>query len=152
MIQRIQTLYLLAVAVLAGVLNFLTLITIKTGETVYELESFGLQTVAPQKEIIYSTFPLFAILSVISVLSALTIFLYKKRVLQIRLCLFNILLAIGFYAAIVFYTYYLGGKFNADYSIKLPVLFPLVGIVLDWLAIRSIGADEALVRSYERLR
>lgn len=152
MIQRIQTLYLLAVAVLAGVLNFLTLVSIKTGETVYELESFGLQSVAPEKEIIYSTFPLFAILSVISVLSALTIFLYKKRILQIRLCLFNIILAIGFYAAFAFYTYYIGSKFEADFSLKIPVVFPLIGIVLDWLAIRSIGADEALVRSYERLR
>lgn len=152
MIQRIQTLYLLAVAVLAGVLNFLTLSTFKAGETLYELESFGLQTIAPQKEIVYSTFALFAILSVISVLSALTIFMYKKRMLQIRFCLFNIILAVGFYAAFAFYVYYIGGKFGADFSLKLPVVFPLIGIVLDWLAIRSIGADEALVRSYDRLR
>ncbi|MGL5317709.1 MAG: DUF4293 domain-containing protein [Bacteroidales bacterium] len=152
MIQRIQTLYLLAVSVLAGVLNFLTLSSFKAGETVYELESFGLQSVTPQKEIVYSTFALFVILSAISILSALTVFMYKKRMVQIRLCLFNIILAIGFYAAFAFYVYVIGGKFEAEYALKLPVVFPLIGIVLDWLAIRSIGADEALVRSYDRLR
>ncbi|MGL5787359.1 MAG: DUF4293 domain-containing protein [Bacteroidales bacterium] len=152
MIQRIQTLYLLAIAVLAGVMNFLTLSAFKAGEAVYELESFGLSSTGDQKEIIYSTFALFAILSVISVLSAGTIFLYKKRILQIRLCLFNMILAVGFYAAFAFYVFVIGNKFGASFSLKIPVVFPLICIILDWLAIRSIGADEALVRSYDRLR
>lgn len=152
MIQRIQTLYLLAVAILAGVSNFLTLSSFKAGEALFNMESFGLRSIEQGNEIVYSIFALFVILSVISVLSALTVFLYRKRMLQIRLCLFNIILAIGFYAAFAFYVYVICGKYNADFSFKLPVVFPLIGIVLDWLAIRSIGADEALVRSYERLR
>ncbi|MDD2416431.1 MAG: DUF4293 family protein [Parabacteroides sp.] len=30
--------------------------------------------------------------------------------------------------------------------------FPLVNLILTYLAVRNIGADEALVRSLERLR
>lgn len=152
MIQRIQTLYLLAVAILAGVTNFLTLSAFQAGETMYGLESFGLSLIGEQKEIVYSTFALFAILSGISILSAVSVFLYKKRILQIRMCLFNMILAVGFYAAFAFYVYVIGEKFGASFSLKLPVVLPLIGVILDWLAIRSIGADEALVRSYDRLR
>lgn len=152
MIQRIQTLYLIAVAILAGIMNFVTLGSFKSGETLYQLDSFGLFTTNTPQELVYGTFALFAILAVISVLSALTIFLYKKRILQIRICLFNILLALGFYAAFAAYTYVIKERFTAEVFFKLPLVFPLIGIVLDWLAIRAIGADEALIRSLDRLR
>ena len=29
---------------------------------------------------------------------------------------------------------------------------PFISIILNWLAIRGIGADEALVKAYDRLR
>ncbi|MGL5228653.1 MAG: DUF4293 domain-containing protein [Bacteroidales bacterium] len=152
MIQRIQTLYLIVVTVLAAIMNFVTLSSFKSGETLFQLDSFGLFTTTNPQELVYGTFALFAILAAISILSALTIFLYKKRILQIRICLFNILLALGFYAAYAAYTYVIKENFTAEVFFKLPLVFPLIGIVLDWLAIRAIGADEALIRSLDRLR
>ena len=37
-------------------------------------------------------------------------------------------------------------------SFKFALSFPLVSLILNYLAIRNIGADEALVRSLDRLR
>ena len=37
-------------------------------------------------------------------------------------------------------------------SVKFGLAFPLINLILDYLAIRNIGADEALVRSLDRLR
>lgn len=41
---------------------------------------------------------------------------------------------------------------GAKASFKIPAAFPLVVIILDYLAIRSIGKDEALIRSLNRIR
>jgi len=41
---------------------------------------------------------------------------------------------------------------GATASFKIAVAFPLVAIILDYLAIRSIGKDEALIRSLNRIR
>ena len=41
---------------------------------------------------------------------------------------------------------------GASVSVKIALSFPLVNLILDYLAIRNIGADEALVRSLDRLR
>jgi hypothetical protein len=37
-------------------------------------------------------------------------------------------------------------------SFKTGAVLPLVAIVIDWLAIRAIGKDEALIRSIDRIR
>ena len=41
---------------------------------------------------------------------------------------------------------------GASVSVKIALSFPLVNLILDYLAIRNIGADEALVRSLDSLR
>jgi hypothetical protein len=37
-------------------------------------------------------------------------------------------------------------------AFKIPMSFPLIAIILDYLSIRAIGKDEALVRSLDRIR
>lgn len=70
--------------------------------------------------------------------------------LQIRLTLFNIILAIGYYVTLVTFVFMLKGE--STFVPSWMVCLPFVGIVLDWLAIRAIGKDEMLVKAYERLR
>ena len=41
---------------------------------------------------------------------------------------------------------------GAALSVKIALSFPIIALILDYLAIRNIGADEALVRSLDRLR
>jgi hypothetical protein len=41
---------------------------------------------------------------------------------------------------------------DTTFSASWTICLPFVAIILNWLAIRGIGADEALVKAYDRLR
>lgn len=152
MIQRIQTVYLLIVAALTAAMLFMPLAVIQAGDTIFTLDASGLSTGTPV-ELVTPMWALMAIASIITLIAFVAIFLYKKRILQIRLCIFNSLLLIGFYCLLAYYVW--SGPGQADlfhFSPRIALGFPLVSLILNYLAIRNIGADEALVRSLERLR
>ncbi len=91
--------------------------------------------------------------AIIPLITLVTIWLYKHRQLQIRLTVFNSLLMLGYYGMFFLYLYYFKGRYEAEaVHVLLPAIFPLVCIVLNILAIRGIAKDDALVKSYERLR
>ncbi len=119
----------------------------------YSFDVFGVSTIAPQSELIYPIWGLFVIVALIALLSLFTIFLYKKRILQIRICIFNAVLMLGFYAFFGYMAYQINQQIpNLDFTVRIVLAFPLISLILDYLAIRNIGADETLVRSLERLR
>lgn len=67
-----------------------------------------------------------------------------------RMTVFTIILLLGMFAAILFFAY---TSFDgAKVAFKIPVAFPLAAAILDFLAIRAIGKDEALIRSLNRIR
>ena len=117
-------------------------------------DASGISTMlTDQPELLYPTWSLFALTAAIAIISLVTIFLYRKRILQIRLCIFNAILMLGFYGLYAFYVWNVS-KDLGDVSItgKIALTFPFISLILDYLAIRNIGADEALVRSLDRLR
>jgi len=154
MIQRIQTVYLLAIVVLMIATLFLPLTILQAGDSMCSFDASGISTMlTDQPELLYSTWSLFALTAAIAIISLVTIFLYRKRILQIRLCIFNAILMLGFYGLYAFYVWNVS-KDLGDVSItgKIALTFPFISLILDYLAIRNIGADEALVRSLDRLR
>ena len=149
MIQRIQSVYLLAVTILMviGMCNPIGSIIAGTNEI---SEFSNLCITLPDGTKDYATWALFAILLVIAIISFTTIFLFKKRMLQIRLTLFSSIMLIGYYLALVAYIFLLAE--NATFNPSWIICLPFISIILNWLAIRGIGADEALVKAYDRLR
>ena len=134
MIQRIQSVYLLVVTIL---------IIICLCSPVGSYIGSGTKDYAP--------WALFVILLVVAVLAFGTIFLFKKRMLQIRLTIFSTILLIGYYATLVTFIFMLKEE-SMTFSLSWTVCLPLVAIILNWLAIRAIGKDEVLVKAYDRLR
>lgn len=132
------------------------LAVLQAGDVFYSFDPTGVTTLTGEAELVYPTWALFALTAISGLIALVTIFLYKKRVLQIRLSIFNAILMIGFYALFGFFVYTLkGGLGNEDVfsvSLKLGLCFPFIALILDYLAIRHIGADEMLVRSLNRLR
>jgi hypothetical protein len=82
----------------------------------------------------------------------ISIFLYKKRVLQIRLSIFNIILQIGFIGLMFLYLYLGSNKFGVDFITELSIILPFAAAIFTFLAIRGIARDEALIRSMNRIR
>lgn len=149
MIQRIQSVYLLIVAILSVIVMSNPIGSfIAADNSIVEFTNLSLIDQSGVED--YKPWALFAILMISAIISLITIFLYRKRMLQIRLTLFNIILAIGYYVTLVTFVFMLKGE--STFVPSWMVCLPFVGIVLDWLSIRAIGKDEMLVKAYERLR
>ena len=89
-------------------------------------------------------------------LGAVAIFLYKRRLLQLRLCIVQMVLLVGVEVMMAVY-YFLSYRFFAAYEfhaqhMRVAIVFPLICLVLDYLAARAIFRDEVLVRSLDRIR
>jgi uncharacterized membrane protein YcaP (DUF421 family) len=80
------------------------------------------------------------------------VFLYKKRVLQMRIAMFVLLLSIGTIILGAFYIIMFDKKIDVTMIWKARAIFPLISAILAWLAYRSIMKDDLKVRSYDRLR
>ncbi|MDR2628358.1 MAG: DUF4293 domain-containing protein [Dysgonamonadaceae bacterium] len=154
MLQRIQTLYLLLITALTIAMLFLPLAVVQADHVYYSFDASGMSTtIADSSELVFPAWALMVLSAIIALLAIITVFLYKKRILQIRLCIFNAFLLIGFYGLVAFFlckVYAQSELFHLNARIALT--FPLISLILDYLAIRNIGADEALVRSLDRLR
>ena len=153
MLQRIQTVYLLLIVALTIATLFFPLAVLQAGNDLFSFDASGVSTLMGEPELIYPTWGLFALAAIIAIVALVTIFLFKRRILQIRLCVFNALLMIGFYGFFAYLAYNFTSSFaEMSLQVKFGLAFPLINLILDYLAIRNIGADEALVRSLDRLR
>lgn len=150
MLQRIQTVYLL-LASICMVVSLLTSLAIFSFDS--EIVRFEAMGFYMNQEIIFPTWGLFVIGNISAVLSVAIVFLYNKRMLQIRLAAMNIFVILGYYALIGFYIYKRNPELNSVFeNIGVGIIMPFVAIILTYLAIRKIGADEALIRSLNRIR
>ena len=150
MIQRIQTLYLLLVVVLGTLLCFFSPVQFLTPEAT---EYVGLQA--------FEKWPMAVMTLSIPLLALVTIFLFRKRLLQARLNVMNVILCLGYYALVALYAAFLVKGYesihgmtlaDADWYLTIWAAIPLVNIVLTMMATRRILKDEALVRAADRLR
>lgn len=149
MIQRIQTVYLFFVAVVLIVCMCMP-VSFFIGPEQIVSKMTNLAIVAQDGSANYAPWALFVILLVSAALALFTIFLFKKRMLQIRLTVFSTILLIGYYITLGVFIYMLKG--DAHFRVALGACLPFISIVLNWLSIRAIGKDEMLVKAYERLR
>ena len=149
MIQRIQTIYLLVVTILMIVCMCTSVGSIISADNqISEFTNLSITMADGAKD--YAPWALFVILLLVAACSFGTIFLFKKRMLQIRLTIFSSVVLIGYYMALVAYIFMLAEE--ASFSPSWTICLPFVCLILNWLAIRGIGADEALVKAYDRLR
>jgi hypothetical protein len=149
MIQRIQTLYLLAVVALGIALIWLPVVQFVSPEgtalQVYELSALG---GAP----LQGLWGLTLTTVLIPLLALVDIFLYKNRILQARLNIFTVMLCLGYYGVLALYIWRAKMSLGVEWHILPWASFPLVCLVLTMMATRRILKDEALVRAADRIR
>ena len=125
--QRIQTLYLILATGLVAALFFCA----KAGDITYT-----------------EYWPYAILLIVIAFLQVMATTTWKHRIFQMRTASLAAIILIGLQAWLVvdFITT------HNDPVFHVTAVFPIVAAILDFLAARSILADEMLVRSADRLR
>lgn len=150
MLQRIQTVFLLLASAAMLVASVTPLATfLHNGDRVV-FEAMGIYLNGSLSD---STWGLFAVGAFSAVLALFTVFLYRNRILQMRLSIFNMVLMIGFYLYFGFIIFKLNPAENLQFQkVGIGIIMPIIAIILTVLAIRKIGADETLVRSLDRLR
>ena len=156
MIQRVQTLYLIAASLVVSSLLWIPMVSFTGGEIEYELNSFGLFANTALGELVLSTTYMGVMNLLVILLPLLIVFLYKNRILQIRLCyvswvfMFGLQLFVGYYLYLVNTS--IGDLEVSNIRYMVSAAMPLIGAIFIYFAYRGIIKDEALVRSLDRLR
>ena len=138
MIQRQQTLWLL-LCVFAALLSFM--FPFVTGKGLDK----GIEVDKALKA--GSDFLILILTGASLVLSAVTIFLYKDRKMQINLCLAGMLIALA-----IIIIYFTGMKNISKSTLALTSVLPFLILVGFIMAFRNIRKDEKLVKSLDKLR
>jgi len=131
-IQRIQSIYLFAAIVFLTLMLFISLNT-------HEYPGM------------LSSWPLIMFLSLIIFLLFVILLLFKNRKLQIRLCYVS-MIVLMFIEGLIFYYFNLETHVKEKSISYFPAIFPVVDIILIFLAVKAIKKDEELVKSMNRIR
>jgi len=157
MIQRIQTVYLLLVAVLMTLTAALPVAEYfdAVKNISYQLDMRGFVQLNPDGSFLsaVSTNPATFVFGIILVVTLMTIFKYKNRRQQFRLCTINFILIL-IYIILLAVVIFMGKNKLAgtEMSLKIPAVFSLVALIFNYLAMRGIAKDENMVKSMDRLR
>ncbi|MCD4832503.1 MAG: DUF4293 domain-containing protein [Bacteroidales bacterium] len=152
MIQRIQSIYLLVATFLLGSIFFYPVAELLGADGQLFIFRFNGLTIENEDGLYLLTIPRIILLVIIVLISFISVFLFKKRILQMRLNSFNIILMIGYLGLNYYYIQNFSKQLSGVVSYEITAIFPFVAAILTYLAIRAIGKDEALIRSMDRIR
>jgi hypothetical protein len=153
MLQRIQSVYLLLAAGLMLAMLFLPVASFYgSGETpTFIFKAAGIYSVETGK-IVFAEWVIFGLISLTAFVSIFTVFLFKKRQLQIKLTQINCILIFLIYVPVFVYGQYFISGTNHTIVPGFSIAVPLISIIIAQLAVRNIRKDEKLVRSLDRIR
>ena len=147
MIQRKQTLYLLAALIVTIVCLCLPIASLKASGM--EVDSVVTNLwIHDNTGYSFKISPLFVLLLLTCPLTLLSIFKYHQRLFQAKLCVINAVLIILWGAYYAF--------FHATSAVSITLHFatclPVIVLILHLMARHAILADEKLVRAADRIR
>jgi hypothetical protein len=155
MIQRIQSVYLFLTTILSVLFlkgNILSFID-KAGTTInLTFNAIEQTSVSGGSTLIEKVYPLAIAVILIAILSFATIFIYKKRIIQILLIRILIVFVIFLIIACAHSAYLIITKNSAELVPGIRMVFPVLMLIFLILALRGIRKDDDLVKSYDRLR
>jgi cation transport ATPase len=159
MIQRKQTIYLLFAGLITVILLFIPFGTFNIeGSACFEYNAFAVKTIS-EKQAIMHPLPIgnAVLLIITSILSFITIFLYKNRKLQLRLISVNMLVVlVAIFAIVYIYPNFIFSKninlAGAELKYNYVIIISFISAVGLYLAKKAIMKDEAMIRSADRLR
>lgn len=159
MLQRIQTIFLLFVALFMALSFFFPLWIMKgqEGELLYELFSLKLNSLNVEDgsvQEVYFPFSFVASLAAASVTVAIIeISKFKNRLLQMKLGALNALLMAGTMGlGVYFATQLIATQTATGGTYGVGLFLPAAALICNMIANRFIRKDERLVRSVDRIR
>lgn len=154
MIQRIQSLFLLLASVCVGLLFFLPYAGfVRNGDQFNLLVTGVYEAKGALASHPVNPLPTIILTALCVLLPIYIIFLYRKRMNQIKLSRLCIFLNSGLLVMMFVWMDKLALSIsNSVKSYQLGFAFPVLAIIFLFLAIRGVKKDEALIRSADRIR
>lgn len=148
MLQRIQTLFLLGVVIIAFLIMYLPIYELIKEPTI----STDLSTESTDQFTVFNNAILAIINGAIGLLALVAIFLFKNRNLQIRACNLALLIDCIFIGLLFFSADTMSSTLRMRVHYLYGSYLPIINAVFLFLAVRFIKRDEELIRSANRLR
>jgi len=153
MIQRIQTLYLLAAFALCIGCLCSPIAHFMVSESGEMVDMYNLWLVSAEGGHLFSFCPvLMGILVIATTAVFFDIWLFRQRALQMRIATLCMILIVAWYIAYGVICYWLSAEMQASWRPHWTAALPAAALILLYLAFRGILKDEMLVRSLDRLR
>lgn len=152
MIQRIQTVYLTLAALVTLLGCFLPVCRLVVSDEAWiTFNAFSTESVGMEET--GTTMVLFGPLAIFTVLRHIwTIFGYKNLKRQIYHVISSMIFEIVLYVVTAIQFYNLSQDVEGSFAPAMALAMPVAAIVFDYLAIRGIKKDIALLRSVDRIR
>lgn len=160
MLQRVQTVYMLASVIAILTMHFFPLVTFAMPEATCQLTSLGLECLTPGFMQPFFCLDIFLVLLLMVALPLVTIFLYKKRKLQLRMLIFTAVLNLLYYGLFFWEASQVSEAVLASSTTKtldetyniMMLCMPALSIFCLVMAMRGVIYDIALLKSLDRLR
>jgi hypothetical protein len=152
MIQRIQTIYLLISLIAWGFLFFNPIVAF-TSEAggAWSLYANGIKEVAGGKMVL-ATVPMMILFVLVEIIVLISILTYRRRSLQLRATLLNMILQLLSYGIIALYVFQGKNFLHAQPGLLFFSAMPLISCVCSFFAFRGIRRDMLVLRAVDRLR
>lgn len=150
MIQRIQSLYILLAFFLGLISLFIPWVTYQQSDVTFVFKLFSSDQTVLSAMLTSTMVAIFCAIALGSLIS------FKNRKRQMMLVKVTMAIALMVISAFAFDHYQniqalkVDGELSMNYG--LPAVFPVINLILLWLAHRGVKKDEDLIKSVDRLR
>lgn len=162
MLQRVQSLFLLGVAICMGLMLTTDIWeeTLPDQNQKIELDAYALETMSLSTDnensptVVHNTWFIAAFATLSVIVAFYEIFRYKNRLTQLKLGFVNVLFMMVVLGSTVYFVFE-GETLSANEAqgdFEVGIYLPGLALILNLLANRFIRRDEQLVRSMDRLR
>lgn len=158
MLQRIQSVYLFIALILIILMAFIPFYSLNLTNN-GDIFNFGLfisnSFQDTKLESLVASFKIACIIEIVFFVltNIITIFKFKKRKLQLKLCKFQLFLLLALYLTEAYSMYYIINNYDIiSFSNLFNSILLIVPFVLILLASKAIKSDEKLIRAADRIR
>lgn len=161
MVLRIQSFFLFCTMIVTGLLFFMPVASIIVPDN-FTFEFYTTKVMQAGNPPVFIAWNWMSLIlnAIITILAFLTIFIHRKKsktvkptlLLQFRLCIVNIIFMSGLLILMWLQLRQRTGEIRGEWFAHLGFIFPLIGIIFTWLAIRGLVKDVALLKSFDRIR
>lgn len=152
MIQRIQSIYLVLAGLFPAFTFFVPLMHFSNSTLNFDMSGIGYSVAEGTEMASRHPYGLMVWAACAIMISLIAIFGFKNRKKQMKQVKWGMFANILWYIAFVAYAFSVKSRTSTELGFEVGSLFPLLSLLLQFVAYRAIKHDDDLVRAADRIR